>query len=294
MRIRNVYRPKRMVVRTLAMVAALAVSTAAQDTKTPPALQTNTPSPATYDELKQLLKNRYDQKIVLAAVEGLYAGEQRKADFNLGPGANGIYWSHFAANMQVPDRIGSAFLGGKKTSDLSQLDEHTFGDLKRGLNLSPIQRGEPLKVYKFYVYPDYIAFVLSTKGLEHWRDLDYGKASKEVTTSVSGNQVNRTVSVGGFGLVLVFYFNKGVIKDDRDIAGVLKEINKYLLPESEAQALANVGKNIEIEPGMTEEQVTQKLGQPLQSVKFGDQKSLKYKGMTVVLKDGKVVDVKVE
>jgi hypothetical protein len=45
---------------------------------------------------------------------------------------------------------------------------------------------------------------------------------------------------------------------------------------------------------MTEEQVIQALGQPLQTVKFGEQKSLKYKGMTIVLKDGKVVDLKVE
>lgn len=115
-----------------------------QTTSAPPAHHVNTPSPATYDELKQLLKNRHDGKIVMAAVEGLYAGEQRKGDFGVGPGENGIYWSHFAANMQVPDRIGSAFFGGKKTSDLSQLDKHTFGDLKRGLNLSPIQKGEPL------------------------------------------------------------------------------------------------------------------------------------------------------
>ncbi len=45
---------------------------------------------------------------------------------------------------------------------------------------------------------------------------------------------------------------------------------------------------------MTEDQVVQKLGQPLQAVKFGDQKTLKYQGMTIVLKDGKVVDIKVD
>lgn len=290
----DAHRSKRLMASGLAVAALLAFTAAAQNANTPSGSGVVAQTAASYDELKQLLKDRYDGKIVAAALDGLYAGEQRKGDFGVGPGTNGIYWSHFAENMQVPERIGSAFFGGKKTSDLSQLDERTFGDLKRGLNLSPIQKGEPLKVYKFYVSPEYVALVLSTKGLEHWRDLEIDKASKQVTTSVRGNQVNRTVSVGGFGLVFIFYFNKGAIKDDHDFAGVLREINKYLLPESEAQELANGGKNIEIEPGMTEEQVIQKLGQPLQSVKFGDQKSLKYRGMTVVLKDGKVVDVKVE
>ena len=61
-----------------------------------------------------------------------------------------------------------------------------------------------------------------------------------------------------------------------------------------AKELAATQNNIEIEPGMTEEQVTQKLGQPLQAIKFGDQKTLKYNGMTIVLKEGKVVDLKIE
>lgn len=45
---------------------------------------------------------------------------------------------------------------------------------------------------------------------------------------------------------------------------------------------------------MTEALVVQKLGQPLQAVKLDDQKTLKYSGMTVVFKHGKVVDLKVD
>jgi hypothetical protein len=279
---------------TLILGMALGSTVSAQNTNAPSSSQALTQGAGTYDELKQLLKTRYDQKIVVAEVSGLFAGEQRKGDFGLGPGENGVIWSHFATNMQVPDRIGSAFVGGKKTSDLHQLDDHTFGNLRQGLNVSQIEKGEPLKVSKFYVEPEGIEFVLATTGLQHMRDLDYGKASKHTSTTVSGNQVNQNVSVGGFGMAFVFYFNKGLIKGDHDYQALVREIDKYLLPQSEAKDLETTRQNIEIEPGMTEDQVIQKLGQPVQAVKFGNQKTLKYNGMTVVLKDGKVVDVKVE
>jgi hypothetical protein len=275
----------------LAIAMGLAITTPGQDTKERPTSQPLNQDATTYDELKELLKTRYDGTIVVAELPGLYAGEQKK-NFLGGSGENGITWSHYASNMPVPNRVGT-FLG-KKASDLNQLDDHTFGDLSQGLNVSPIQKGESLKVYKFYVYPEYIQFVLSTTGLEHMRDLDVSKASKEVTTTVSGNQVNQTVSVGGFGLVFRFLFNKGVIKNDHDYASVVKEIDKYFLPQSEAQEKAAAKDNIDIEPGMSEEQILQKLGQPLQTVRFGNQKTLKYKGMSIVLKDGKVIDLKVE
>jgi len=272
---------------------------AAQGTNAPAGAQAITQGAGTYDELKDLLKNRYDQKLLVAQVPGFYAGERERGDFGIGAGKAGVVWSHFATNMLVPQRIGSAILGGKKTSDLDQLDDHTFGDLRKGLNVSVIQNGESLKVSKFYVYPDYIEFVLETTGLGHLRDVDYNKASRQTTTTISENRVNRSTAVtAGFGFFFRFYFNKGLIRDDHDYAAIVGEIDKYLLPQSEAKelaaAIAAAQQNIEIEPGMTEEQVVQKLGQPSQSVKFGDQKTLKFNGMTVVLKNDKVVDLKVE
>ncbi|HUE05692.1 MAG TPA: hypothetical protein VMR62_39485 [Bryobacteraceae bacterium] len=44
----------------------------------------------------------------------------------------------------------------------------------------------------------------------------------------------------------------------------------------------------------SQEDVVKKLGEPLCSVGVGAQKPLKFKGMTVLLTDGKVTDVKVE
>src|SRR5438128_2340705 len=71
-------------------------------------------SAATFDELKQLLKTRYDGKTLVTVVQGLFAGEQRKELF--GPGENGIYWSHFAPPMVIPGRVG---ILGPKVSDLN-------------------------------------------------------------------------------------------------------------------------------------------------------------------------------
>jgi len=68
----------------------------------------------------------------------------------------------------------------------------------------------------------------------------------------------------------------------------------YLLPQDEAEAAIAAEKNIELEIGMPEMAVIEKLGQPLRTVKVGDQKILKFKEMTVIIKDGKVSEVKVE
>jgi hypothetical protein len=231
-----------------------------------------------YDELKQLLKSRYDGKVVVAEVPGLYAGEQKKLIF--GPGENGIYWSHFAEGAQIPS---------KRASDLHQLDDNTFGLLHAGLNVTPIEKGERLKVYKFYVTPDFVQFVLATTSLEHMRDLDLGKASKEVTTTVGHNQVNQTVSVGGFGLVFSFHFKKGAIKDGHDYASVVREIDKYLLPQAEVPAQVTTTKTVAL--GQTPEQVESILGKPEKIVDLGPKKIYIYKDMKVIFQDGKVSDV---
>jgi len=281
---RDVYRQKRLVACALVIAISFTLTAAAQNINAPPNAQTITQSAGTYDELKQLLMTRYDGKTVVAGVSGLYAGEQEKGHF-FGPGQNGAYWSHYVPELK---------LNMKKAADMHQLDDRTFGMITRGLNVSPIAKGEALKVYKFYLDSDDVQFVLTTTNIEHLRDLDVNKASQRVTTTVRGNQVNQRVTVGGFGLVFTFHFEKDALKKDHDYAAVLREIDKYLLPQSEAKELAATQNNIEIEPGMTEEQVTQKLGQPLQAIKFGDQQTLKYNGMTIVLKEGKVVDLKIE
>ncbi|MBI3652633.1 MAG: hypothetical protein HY231_16550 [Acidobacteria bacterium] len=264
-------------------------------TPTPAFQQSALPdSPKTFDELKKVLKERYDGKIMIVAVPGLSAGEYKKELF--GSGDASLFWHHFHESVPVPKRIlsnGLSFIG-KKTSDLEQLDDRTFADLNKGLNVSPLEKGEPLKVHKFYVYPNYIEFDLTTTRVGHMRNMDMNKASTQTTTTVSGGTIKQNVSVGMFGLIFRFYFDKEKILKSADAETILAEINKYLLPKSEAEKVLNAERNIQIDLGMSEETILQKMGQPLKTIQVGNQKFLKYTDMTIILKDGKVAEVKVE
>jgi hypothetical protein len=215
------------------MVSVVAPTTLGQTPSTPGDSHLIATNAGSYDELKELLKTRYDGKVVVAQVSGLYGGEQKKQLF--GPGENGIYWSHFAAGAQLP---------AKRAADLHQLDDNTFGLLRAGLNVTPIEKGERLKVYKFYVTPDFVQFVLTPTSLEHMRDLDMSRASKEVTTTRSRSGVNQDVSVAGFGLVFSFHFQKGAIRESHDYAAIVQEINKYLLPQAEVPAQGTTTKTV--------------------------------------------------
>jgi hypothetical protein len=264
--------------RMVGMASVVALTTLGQTPSTPGDSHLMATNAGSYDELKELLKNRYDGKVVVAQVSGLYGGEQKKQLF--GPGENGIYWSHFAAGAQLP---------AKRAADLHQLDDTTFGLLRAGLNVTPIEKGERLKVYKFYVTPDFVQFVLTPTSLEHMRDLDMSRASKDVTTTTGRNRVDQTVSVAGFGLVFSFHFKKGDIKDGHDYAGIVKEIDKYLLPQSEAPAQGTATKTVAL--GQTPEEVEATLGKPEKIVDLGQKKIYVYKDMKVIFQDGKVADV---
>jgi hypothetical protein len=259
-----------------------------------PAATYTAQTPASFNDLKKMLYARYDGKIVAAMVSGLYAGEQEKSF--IGKGENALYWAHYHESVPVPKRIrmGPFDVVGTKVSDLHQLDEGTFGGLAQGLNVSHIEKGESLKVGKFYVYDTYIEFVLSTTGLGHLRDIDMQRASKRTTSTVRGGQVQQRAEVAGFGMVFRLYFDKDTVLKAANYAAVVQDIDKYLMPKQEAEAVAATQQNVEIDLGIAEDEVIQRLGQPLKSIRVGNQKSLRYRDMTVILKDGKVAEVKLE
>jgi hypothetical protein len=263
----------------------------------PPIIQAQNPTAQqemNWDEFKSALMKRYDQKVVVARVPGLLAGEHKPGAFGVGKGESGVYWHHFHLSVALPNRVASAPFSAPKLSDMQQLDERTFGTMQKGLNVTAIEKGEPLKVSKFYVYGDYLEFVLATTQLGHWRDVDINKASTETTTTVSGGHVTQHTSVAGFGLVFRFHFDEQSVTKAGNYQAVVSEIGKYLLPQDEAEAALAAEKNVELEIGMPEESVVQRLGQPIRTVKVGDQKILKFKEMTVIIKAGKVAEVKVE
>lgn len=254
------------------------------------------PNPTNQEDFKRMLKERYDGKILVTVVPGLLAGEFKRGFIPLGAGDAGLLWYHYHESIPIPDRKRSnpLKLWGKKSSDMEQLDARTFADLDKGLNISPIAKGEPLKIHKFYIMSDHIELNLVTTKLSHMRDLDMQKASTETRTTITGNEAQQTVTVGQFGLRFRFFFNKENVLRALDYQTIVREINKYLLPREEAEKVLSAERNVEIDLGMSEEAVIQKLGQPLRSIRAGNQKFLKYKEMTITLRDGKVAEVKPE
>jgi hypothetical protein len=255
-------------------------------TKDPLAGAPNNTSPQamSWNEFKSALMKRYDQKVVVARVGGLVAGEKDPELF--GAGRASMYWHHFHPSMPLPQKVTSGLFFSNKLSDMDQLDDRTYGKLIAGVNTTPIEKNERLKVSKFYVYPNGIEFVLTATGTHHLRDIDERKANSQ--------QYGGTRYFSDFALIFDFYFDKQNVLKAGDFQTVVAEIGKYLLPQDEAEAALAAEKNIELEIGMPEENVIQKMGQPIRSIKVGDQRFLKYKEMTVVIKDGKVADVKVE
>ena len=235
------------------------------------------------NEFKSALMKRYDQKVVVTRVAGLQAGEKKSS---FGAGQAGMHWHHFQAGITLPEKVTSGLLYSNKLSDMQRLDDRTFGKLIQGVNTTAIEKNERLKVSKLYVYSDFIEFVLTATEAGHMRDIDVSKANTE--------QYGNTRVFHDFGLVFRFHFDKQSVLKPGGYQTMVAEIGKYLLPQDEAETAIAAEKNIEIEIGMPEAAVIEKLGQPIRSIKVGDQRFLKYKEMTLIIKDGKVTEVKVE
>lgn len=113
---------------------------------------------------------------------------------------------------------------------------------------------------------------------------------------------NMAGRVGRAWAAVNFFFKPEVIK-----SGDLKEINaamdQWLLPADSlpnmpsnptktfAVAGANLPPSVELKPGMTKEEVVGGLGNPAQTISFGNSTWLTYPALVVVLQDGKLTTV---
>ncbi len=242
------------------------------------------PKPTDYKQLNRLIKARYDQKLLVTVVPGLLAGEYQKESYNIGAGHMGMVWYHWHQSVPVPSGAHA----------LSPLDQQTYGEIEHGLNLTKIAKGEVLRVNKFYMYRNEVDLYLEPTDLRHMQDLDVNKASKQITTTSGSDGANTQIAVSGFGLAMHFYFDPNTVTKAGDYDTVVAEINKYLMPQEEAGAVLASDKNITINIGMSEDDVLKKLGEPEKTIQVGEQKYLRYKDMTIIIKDSKVLDVKVQ
>lgn len=248
---------------------------------------------ATYDEFKSLLRERYNDKVVSIMVDGMYAGETGKG-FLSGAGDTKLLYHHYHTSVSIPTRKRSnpLKLWGKKLNEMDQVDERTFGDLE-SLQVVPLQRGDPLKVDKIHVLDDRIEFNLISTSLKNLRDVDIRKSSTETYTTARPGSTEQRIIVPNVGFRFRFYFSEELLKHGQ-YRIVVDQINQYILPKDEAVGVLNAEKQVQIDPGMAEAEVLQRLGHPQRIITFADTKSLVYPGLTVVLKNGKVVEVKLQ
>ena len=190
-------------------------------------------------DLNKLVKERYDGKTFVIATPGLLAGEYEKAEFGIGSGRAGLVLFHFHDSVDpLPKNVSTpGELLTKSISKLNRLDDRTFTDLKSGLNVTKLEKGEQVRVNKFYMRGNYVDLFLEPLDPAHLKDLDYNKASRKSTTLFGGGQTQTNVQVAGFGLRCLFFFDKEKVIDAGDLNAITEEIGKYVLPGSEAEKL---------------------------------------------------------
>jgi hypothetical protein len=149
--------------------------------------------------------------------------------------------------------------------------------------------GEMVRVYKFY---------METRGRDammidfYINALDNKRVARMQTTYGQTNEID-------FGLHFRFVFPVSIAANSDSYDSIVRVINNYFLPSDEYQQLraaevqsVEKTKNVEIQPGMSKEEVIKILGAPDKTVVFGKKTILKYRDMTVELENDKVVDVK--
>jgi hypothetical protein len=179
----------------------------------------------------------------------------------------------------------------------NKLDEHTTEEVTGNAQYtSALEPGETVRVNTFYareplysgqrnefgkdaIFIDFYLDALSGKRVAHGQDPYSGDIMK--------------VKLGTHFRFII------QSPESQDYDAIVKIIGQYLLPQDEyakgrkeEQMTAQSRQNVNIQPGMSKEDVIKILGEPLKTVEFGEKTFLKYPDLSVELKDGKVVDVK--
>jgi hypothetical protein len=206
------------------------------------------------EALKQKLFVRYDQQNVVMMSSGALLGPRCTQEGRIYGDWYATRASHFHKSTEIP----------KAYKKLSLLDESTFvsaNEQTGGFTMS--FASQRFVVRKFYVRDKEVILALQ---------------------SLSPGDAN--------GVDFHFLFPPDLLKSG-DYDSIVKEINQYVLPNSEANKQAEAAKKIEIQPGMSKDEVVKALGESLKTIVFGNKTVLKYSDVTVELVDNKVTEVKV-
>jgi hypothetical protein len=217
-------------------------------------------------EFKQKLFDRYDQKQVVCVPGGMVVGlAQRERAFGVGTADFGVRYTHFHESVEIPRRVRNE----------ESIDDRTFASVSAEPDsIRRIGPAERLLISKMYLH---------------------GKSIELELMPISATSLGRSARTAGevrrYGLEFAFNFPPTVMESG-DYDTIVREINKYLLPADEYKEKAEAAKKIEIQPGMSKDEVIKSMGEPLKTLVFGKKTILKYADVTIELEDDKVTELK--
>jgi len=213
------------------------------------------------NDFQRRLFERYERKDVVSILPGLVLG----LDISEGLQPNfGVEYTHFNESIAVPQNYRLQ----------EQLDERTFGDSDvRAAALERMVPGERLYVSEFYTSRSGLVFYLTSPSITR-----FGRSTRPGEKKF-------------FGVKFTFEFPPNVMTSG-DYETVVREVNKYLMPVSEYRTALQTAPRIEIQPGISQQEIINALGPPQQTVVFGKKTILNYPGISVELEDDRATDVK--
>ena len=242
-------------------------------------------------DLKEALKARYKRQKVRVLRPGIIVGLVNTPGNKL---SYPVHYDHFHPSVEMP----------KKYQKRNAIDERTTEQVQAHAPLEGMRTfidqmaaGEILRVQVFSVWRrsrKFYAVDLYLVALAQKRLATYTRPDLPLT--------GHTPKKINYGVHFRFAFAPEIVeKGDYDT--IVNEINEYLLPEDEyreqliasqeaAHKAREAGKQVEIQPGMSKEEIIEALGEPLKTIVFGNKTILKYQDITVELEDNKVVEVK--
>lgn len=230
--------------------------------------------------LKEKLESRYKGRKVSVVVPQIVVGIYQES--GLLDNEFTVHYDHFYPSVQLPGKYQKRNNLDERTTEevtgnAQVIDQMATGETLQVLAIAVFKRGHDLYMV------DLMLRVLAAKRL-----------ATSVATSAAGYE---HVDKLPFGVHFRFIYPLEVAERG-DYETVVHEIDRYVLPEEEYRqslvSAAQAAKHVELQPGMSKDDVLKVLGQPQKTVVFGKKVILKYPEITVELEDDKLVSVKAE
>jgi hypothetical protein len=233
-------------------------------------------------DLKEKLEARYKHQKLRVVPAGVIVGLY-KEEFLLSDSHFNVHYDHFAQGVEMPAKYEKRDAFDDRTTQEVQAEAGSIDHTQSGETVEC--RG--IRVIKRATGAYAVDLLLKA--------ISASRLATKTEVSRAGNVYSDKVP---YGVHFRFLFSPDTIESSNYDA-VVREIGSYLLPESEykeavsAAAKVQEGpKNIDIQPGMSRDDVVKLLGEPLKTVTFGKKTIMKYKDVTIELEDAKVTDVK--